>query len=106
MAQLYMRFRNKPVREYDPELTFIELGGMWVHVYKEVKLMGVNFVSEASWEKNWFERNPRIYDMIKTRNKVTARKVVNHEIPGIAFLAQEIINDNYIAISEDDKIFY
>lgn len=105
-TQLFIRFRYKPTNDNDKEVTFIELGGMWVRVYKEVKLMGVDFISEVSWEKNWFERNPQIYEMIKTNDKVLAKETINHKNQSIAFLAKEILDGNYISIGEDDKIFF
>lgn len=99
--QFYIRFKNKPTHECHTSLTFIEFEGQWARVYKEANLMGVDFISEASWEKGWFERNPEIYEMIKTNDKVIAMKIIHHKNTSIAFLAKEIKNGNLISIVED-----
>jgi hypothetical protein len=103
--QFYIRFRSKPTHDCNKDLTFIESEGVWIRVYKKAHLIGVDFISEASWEKNWFERNPEIYEMIKTNDKVIAKKMLSNKNSSIAFLAQEISDGNYIFIAEN-KIFY
>jgi hypothetical protein len=104
-SQFYLRFRNKPTHECNKELTFIEYEGVWIRVYKKANLMRVDFISEASWEKNWFERNPETYEMIKTNDKGIAKKMISDKNSSIAFLAQEISDGNHIFIAEN-KIFY
>lgn len=104
-TQFYIRFKTKPITpEPNNELNYVNFGGEWIRAYKSVSMLGVHFISEASWETNWFNKNPEILNMILTNDKDIAKEIVNHKYPEISFLAKEIVNNNYISISED-KIF-
>jgi len=102
--QFYIRFKNKPTHKYSAPTTFIEFNGVWISAYDNACLYGVSFISESSWERNWFERNPDIYKMIKNNDKVIAKNNINHKNSSIAFLAHEVSSGNSIIIA-DDKIF-
>lgn len=104
MEQIYLRFKHKPTHKLWDTVTFIEFKGKWISAYKDVPLFGADFISESSWEECWFKRNPDIYKMIKTNDKIIAKKNINHKESGIAFLAQEIVNGNFISIAKN-KIF-
>lgn len=104
MRDLYIRFRFKPVNSRSENLKFIQHNEVWISVYKDATLVGVNFISEASYEQAWFERNPKIFKMIRTNDKSIAKKIAEHEQPEIAFLAKEILNGNTL-ILRHEKIF-
>jgi hypothetical protein len=96
--QVYIRFKNKPVYELYDNLTFIEFENLWISVYKDASMLGVDFISESSWEGNWFERNPEVLKMIKNNDMNIAKKVASHKEAGISFLAKEILNGNKVII--------
>jgi hypothetical protein len=104
-SQFYIRFKNNPTNsEHNNEIKYIQYGNEWIRSYKNVELLGKRFISEASWETNWFNRNPEILKMILDNDQVIAEKEVNHELDEVLFLAKEILLGNIITISEN-KIF-
>lgn len=104
MRDLYVRFRFKPIYNRSENLKFIQHNEVWISVHKDAFLVGVNFISEAAYEQAWFERNPKIFKMIRTNDKSIAKKIAKHEIHSIAFLAKEILNGNTLILSHE-KIF-
>ena len=47
---------------------------MPIRTYKNVSMLGASFISEASWETNWFNRNHIILNMILTNDMNIAKK--------------------------------
>ena len=105
LLELYIRFQFKPINEDECINTkYIEQNNVWIRVYKEACLLGIDFVSEAGYEWAWFERNPEIFKMIRTNDKTIAKRIAKHKLSEIAFLAKEILSGNVIILSAE-KVF-
>ena len=89
-TQFYIRFKIKPTTpEPSDELNYVNYGGEWIRSYKSDGIIGMSFISEASWETNWFNRNPEVLKMILINDKDIAKKVEqsHRSRAEIAFLA-------------------